>query len=848
MSETSEIQESQQKAEEQEQAGGDATERFGGGGGGHNKMLLIGYLGLMGLVALSLWALLGAGEGLKPPPPGGGKPPDPRSEISADKILWHLLLAGIVILIASRVVGGLLRRVHQPHVIGEIIAGILLGPSLLGAIWPSAFEFLFPEDLMSYLDTLAQMGLIFYMFLVGLELDFSLMRGRGHAAIWVSHVSIIAPFLMGVALALWLFPSLGAGGRFAPFALFLGAAMSITAFPVLARILTDRGLYKTRIGTVALTVGAVDDVTAWCMLAIVITVARASGMTSSAITIGILMVFIAFMLYAVRPVMARVSRYYETRGMSGAFLAALFVGLLLSALVTDRLHIHVIFGAFLFGAIMPHDSGFVRDLTEKLEDFSVVFLLPFFFTFSGIRTDIFSIGGSLKNWLLTLAILAVAIVGKWGGSKLAARFAGLSWREAGALGVLVNCRGLTELIILNIGLQLKVLSPAIFAMLVVMAVVTTLMTEPALTLYYPREVQRKMIKEEATDEEAAEQEEDERWKIVVAVGGPEISAQLTDVATLVAGDREEEAEVTLLRVVPVSGTEVSHAAAVQDFMLQAAADRLRPLREDVEEAGFEANPVAIAGSHVGETISRVSNELDGDLVLMGYHKPLFGHRQLGGKVGHVLRDARADVAVLVDPEGPRDFALQEGARILVPYGGKFHEEAGLDLALRLARASGAGLTLLAPEGDEAEERAAEAREGSGVPLELVPVDGDVTQALVERAADFDLLVLGVGDRWMTQQQTLATVREEVMEKAGTPYLLVRRRGGALGHLSRWWARVKRTPQVLAEVYASDGDAQATAGKAGEETRQRLGDEDDENRGKESSVKEAASQLDTDRNK
>jgi Kef-type K+ transport system membrane component KefB/nucleotide-binding universal stress UspA family protein len=744
--------------------------------------------------------------------------------------------------------GRLLRKVHQPHVIGEIIAGILLGPSLLGAIWPSAFDFVFPPELMSYLDVLAQIGLIFYMFLVGLELDFGLMRGRGHAAVWVSHASIIAPFLMGVALALWLFPTLGAGDKFLPFALFLGAAMSITAFPVLARILTDRGLYKTRIGTVALTVGAVDDVTAWCMLAIVITVARESGMAQSLLSIGVLMVFIAFMLKAVRPVMRRVSGYYERRGaLSGTFLAALFVGLLTSALITDRLHIHVIFGAFLFGAIMPHDSGFVRDLTEKLEDFSVVFLLPFFFTFSGIRTDIFSIGGDFKKWLMTLAILAVAILGKWGGSKLAARFVGLEWREAGALGVLVNCRGLTELIILNIGLQLGVLSPGIFAMLVIMAVVTTLMTEPALTLYYPRAVQRRMIKEETgAAPEGDEDDGDKAHKILVAVGNNELARELTQVATVVAGhgangqngdggkeggdeDGEEGegagAEITLLRVVSLSGTEVSHAPKVQDSMLQDAVDRVRPLRELVEEAGFSANPVAIAGGHVGETIARVANELDVDLVLMGYHEPLFGHRLLGGVVGDVLRDARADVAVLVDPEGPRRLGLEDGGRVLVPYGGTFHEQVGLDLALRLARSTGAGLTLLNAGDGEAEEKATQAEEGTDFPIDRVRVEGDVTEELVRRAPEFDLLVLGVGDRWATQQDTLASVREEVMEKAGKPYLLVRRFGGRRDTLRRKWAQLKRAPAVLADVYRSDGGETSTAGQAGEETRERLSKDD-----------------------
>ena len=822
---TDEQAEGEERRSAEEEGGEDSTERFGGGG---HKTLLIGYVGMLVAVGLSLWALLTVGKGLKPKGESGGSKPDPRSEISADKFIWKLLLAAIVILLVCRLVGAVLKRFHQPHVIGEIIAGILLGPSLLGAIWPWGFEHLFPTEIIAHLDVLAQLGLIFYMFLVGLELDFSLMRGRGHAAIWVSHVSIIAPFLMGVALALWLYPTLGASGKFAPFALFLGAAMSITAFPVLARILTDRGLYKTRIGTVALTVGAVDDVTAWCMLAVVITVARASGMLTSIGKILILMVFIAFMIYIVRPMMHRVSQYYERRGqLSGTFLACLFMGLLASALVTDKLKIHVIFGAFIFGAIMPHDSGFVRDLTEKLEDFAVVFLLPFFFTFSGIRTDIFAIGGSLQRWLMTLAILVVAVAGKWGGSKLAARYAGLSWREAGALGVLVNCRGLTELIILNIGLQLKVLPPSIFAMLVIMAVVTTLMTEPALTIYYPRDVQRKMIKEEDTgdggEDEGGATEED-KWKILVAVGGSRVSDELAHIATLVAGERDEAAQVTLLRVVDVSGTEVSHAPTVQEEALENAIDRLRPLVKVVEEAGLEADPVAIAASNVGEGISRVANELDVDLVIMGYHRALFGHRLLGGKVGTVLRDTRADVAVLVDPEGPREFRLGDDANILVPYGGRFHEEVGLDLALRLSSSTDAGLTLLASDDEDAESRASEARAASGVSMEFVPVDGDVTAALFERAADFDLIVLGVGDRWMTQQETLASVREEVMEKAQTPYLLVRRHGGARGHLLRWWSQIKRAPQQIADVYRSDGEQPAVARKAGEETRERLGDD------------------------
>ncbi|MGH9278240.1 MAG: cation:proton antiporter, partial [Acidimicrobiales bacterium] len=658
------------KAEGEPEASG--ADKFGHSS---SKTVAIGYGFLMGTVALALWGLLSAGKGLTAPEPEGGGVADERAHASADEIVWKLLLAAIVILVVCRLVGGLLRKIHQPHVIGEIIAGILLGPSLLGAVWPSASAFLFPTEILPFLDLLAQLGLIFYMFLVGLELDFNLIKGRGHAAVYVSHASIIAPFLMGVALSLWLYPTLGSGSKFSAFALFIGAAMSITAFPVLARILTDRGLYKTRLGTVALTVGAVDDVTAWCLLAVVITVARASGMLSAMVSIGLALLFIVFMLYLVRPLMHRVAMYYERRGqLSGTFLAMLFVGLLASALITDKLKIHVIFGAFLFGAIMPHHSGFIRDLSQKLEDFSVVFLLPLFFTFSGLRTDIFSIGSDPKLWLMTLLILVVAIAGKWGGSKLAARYVGLDWREAGALGVLVNCRGLTELIILNIGLQMGVLPPPAFAMLVLMAVITTLMTEPALTLYYPRAIQRRMIRDEKGDD-GEDEPDDERRKILVAVGNTESAHELTRLAILVAGDHPDEAgehtaaEVTLLRVVNISGTEVSHSSAVQQSMLDEAVDRLRPLRQMVEEAGIECNPIAIASGHVGETVARVANELEVHLVLMGHHEALFGHRLLGGKVGDGLRGAKADVAVFCDPPSAQSVDLGRPSRLLVPYGG-----------------------------------------------------------------------------------------------------------------------------------------------------------------------------------
>ncbi|MDQ3932290.1 MAG: universal stress protein, partial [Actinomycetota bacterium] len=394
-------------------------------------------------------------------------------------------------------------------------------------------------------------------------------------------------------------------------------------------------------------------------------------------------------------------------------------------------------------------------------------------------------------------------------------------------------------IILNIGLQLNVLPSSAFAMMVIMAVVTTLMTEPALAIYYPRHLQRKMIRaveeeEEREEDEVVEEvlEEEgegaaegaearpERRRVLVAVGKPDAAEELTQMATLLAGDGgERNAEITLLRVVDVSGTEVSHAPSVQDSMLEDAVERLRPFVEAVEEAGFDADPLAIASGHVGETIARIANEREVDLVLLGYHVALFGERLLGGTVGEVLREADADVAVLVDPDGPRQLRVTEDTRILVPFGGGFHEEAGLDIARRLSAASGGEVALLGPASDEDElqEQASNASEDGGATASPLPVEGDLTDELVDRSDDFDLLVLGVSDSW-GRGGNLASVREEVMEHSGTPYLIVRRHGEGGGML-RWWNNLKRAWQRSDSSRSEEGQQEVS--QAEEQTKERL---------------------------
>jgi Kef-type K+ transport system membrane component KefB/nucleotide-binding universal stress UspA family protein len=784
-----------QVADQAEDARDGATERFGSGN--RKRLIALYLLGVIPVIIL-IQLLLGAGSRLTGPEVGTGSG-GPTGQ-SAEDILWRLLLASVVIIVAARLFGAAARRLHQPEVIGEIIAGIALGPSALGAVWPEATAFLFPDEVMPYLDVLANLGLIFFMFLVGLELDARLLRGRGHAAVWVSHASIIAPFLSGVALALVLFPTLGSPqGSFTSFALFLGASMSITAFPVLARILTERGLYRTKLGAVTLTCAAVDDVTAWCILAVVVTVVRATGASGAAVTIGLSIAFITAMLLVVRPLMNRLAAYHAQRGrLTTVALAAIFAGIIISALITDRIGIHVIFGAFLAGAVMPHRPAFVEEITEKIHDFSVLFLLPIFFAFSGIRTEIGRIE-SPRMWLLTGLVLLVAVIGKWGGSTFAARFVGLEWRESSALGVLMNCRGLTELIILNIGLELGVLPPTLFAMLVLMAVATTVMTEPLLALHYPRDVQRQMVADSTSDDEKAATEP-RRRKILVPVANPRTERDLVQLATALAQTQQPPAQLVLLRVVELPTSTYRVGIAGQESMVEQAANGLRPLVSEAESGGLQAVPLVLASSSVDETVARVAAAREVDLVLIGRHQGIFGERLLGGTVGQILRNTKTDVAVLATPPGRR-LQLAEGSKIAVPYAMGIHEQAALDAAVRLATHTSGEIQLLGPSGsgDLVHSLAAETYERSGVWTTPVPLDGDIAKALEEHTADADLVVMGLSDTWLRKRGP-SEIRHAIMERLETPLLIVRRH---MRRSERVGLLVRRTRKP-AEWMSSDG--------------------------------------------
>ena len=450
------------------------------------------YAALVGIPLLGLLPILQLGKRLTPPPAlGVGVASKAAAGPTAAVPDLLLLIVQIgVVLIASRVVGLAFRRIGQPQVMGEMAAGIMLGPSLLGWAAPGLSATLFPPASLGFLSSLSQVGLLIFMFLIGLELDPARLRGNGHTAVVTSHASIIAPFFLGASLALLLYSHLAPGGvDFSGFALFMGAAMSVTAFPVLARILTERDLLKTRVGSVAIACAAVDDVTAWCILAIVVVIVRATGGGHAADalprTLAGSALYLGAMLYWARPLLRRLEALHQRRArLTQDLLTVVLLLALGSAWVTEWLGIHALFGAFLAGAVLPKGRQFVHDLTAKLEDVTVVLLLPLFFAFTGLRTRFGLVSGP-ELWLYCALVVAVAVLGKFGGSTVAARVTGMPWRSAGAIGVLMNTRGLMELVILNVGLDLGVLSPTLFAMMVLMALATTFMTSPLLQLIYP---------------------------------------------------------------------------------------------------------------------------------------------------------------------------------------------------------------------------------------------------------------------------------------------------------------------------------------------------------------------------
>ncbi len=395
-----------------------------------------------------------------------------------------ILLAQIItIIFVARFFGWIFKKIGQPTVIGEIIAGIVLGPSLLGMYFPEFSAILFPVESLGNLKFLSQIGLILFMFVIGMELDLKVLKNKANEAVVISHASIVIPFTLGIGLAYFVYNKFAPEGvNFLAFSLFMGIAMSITAFPVLARIVQERGIHKTKLGAIVITCAAADDITAWCLLAVVIAIVKAGTFVSSLYIIGLALVYVLAMLFIVKPFLKRIGDLYGSKdAIVKPVVAIFFLTLILSSYATEVIGIHALFGAFMTGAIMPDAAKFRTIFIEKVEDVSLILLLPLFFVFTGLKTEIGLINDPYL-WKVTGFIILVAVVGKFLGSALAAKFVGQNWQDSLTIGALMNTRGLMELIVLNIGLELKVLTPEVFTMMVIMALVTTFMTGPALDL------------------------------------------------------------------------------------------------------------------------------------------------------------------------------------------------------------------------------------------------------------------------------------------------------------------------------------------------------------------------------
>jgi Kef-type K+ transport system membrane component KefB/nucleotide-binding universal stress UspA family protein len=716
-----------------------------------------------------------------------------------------LVLVQVLLVIAlSRLMGQACRALKQPLVIGEIIAGIMLGPSLLGLIFPDLAASLFPADTIPYLDILAQIGLIFFMFLIGLELNPKYLKGQLDIAILISHVSILVPFALGSILALLLYPLVSSDQvSFTAFGLFLGAAMSITAFPVLARIITENNLQKSKLGTLALTCAAVDDVTAWCLLAVAIAVTRTNSVVGAIPTIVESLIYIAFMIVVGRWLLEKLEIHYQRKGkLTPLVLSWIYMGVVVSALITELIGIHLIFGAFLLGAVMPKNENLVREIAEKTEDFILIFLLPVFFAYSGLKTQI----GLLNRpelWLLCGLVLTVAIVGKYVGTYIAARVSGVENRDASALGWLMNTRGLTELIVLNIGLKFGVISPLLFTMLVIMALVTTFMTSPLLEWIYPKRLIRLNVVETETEGKITQQPTIS-YKILVPVANPNTQRGLLQLATAIAG--EKTAVVHPLSLIELEEDYLYESTPEEaERLITKRRSGIEEIINTIEPSSVRNNIIPIVGisQDVARETGHIATTEQANLILVGWHRSAFTNNSLGGRVGQILNSSPTDVAVFVDKrqseqltnlDSPDILSPTQWQSLLVAYANNIHDDLALSLALRMLFSDSErhlGIIQFAQTDPAIEGISSELWQTiEGLPknvrsrIEITSVEaGDPIQSVIQASSFADLTIAGTSRTWGIERQTLGRYTDKLAKECQSSLLIARRYNQVAYHIT-----------------------------------------------------------------
>ena len=534
-----------------------------------------------------------------------------------------LLLQIITIIAFARIFGFLCKKIGQPAVLGEIIAGIILGPSLLGLFAPGASSFLFPPESLNSLHFFSQIGLILFMFIVGMDVDFKVLGRRAPEAFVVSHASIIMPFTLGMVLAYYIFTSFApAGVTFLSFALFIGISMSITAFPVLARILRERGMMKTRLGALAITCAAIDDISAWCLLASLIAIVKAGSFVSSLFTILLSILYVVFMFLIVRPFLKRFGDIFTSKeGISKAVVAVFLITLLGSAYLTEIIGIHALFGAFIAGLIMPPNIRFRSILIEKIEDITLIVFLPIFFVISGLRTEI-GLLNSLWLWKVTGIVILIAIAGKFAGSALSLRFVGQSWRESLIVGALMNTRGLMQLVVLSIGYDLGVISPEIYTIMIIMALVTTLMTGPALDLINKFLPEKIPLAEEAG--------KPLKYRILISFGNPDNGKVMLRIANSFVRKKPESSVITALHLSPSNDI---HKYNIEEYERTS----FLPVLKEAGELNLKIGKIFKASQDIERDIIETANSGSFDLLIAGKAHSLYEGSLLGRLIQIISR-------------------------------------------------------------------------------------------------------------------------------------------------------------------------------------------------------------------
>ena len=541
-----------------------------------------------------------------------------------------ILLAQIItIILVARFFGWVFKKIGQPSVIGEIIAGIVLGPSLLGMHFPEFSAALFPVESLGNLKFLSQIGLILFMFVIGMELDLKVLKNKANEAVVISHASIVIPFALGIGLAYFVYNRFAPEGvKFLSFSLFMGIAMSITAFPVLARIVQERGIHKTRLGAIVITCAAADDITAWCILAVVIAIVKAGTFVSSLYIISLALIYVVAMLFIVKPFLKRIGDLYGSKdSIIKPVVAIFFLVLILSSYATEVIGIHALFGAFMAGAIMPDVPKFRTLFIDKVEDVSVILLLPLFFVFTGLKTEIGLINDPYL-WKVTFFIILVAVVGKFFGSALAAKFVGQNWRDSLTIGALMNTRGLMELIVLNIGLELKVLTPEVFTMMVIMALVTTFMTGPALDL-----INYIFKTKDVYDLEVMQNHS--KYRILISFGNNEKGRSLLRLANSLIKKQKDSSSITAMHL---SLSDEMHQFNMEDK----EKNSFYPIVEESRLLNQDITTIFKVTMDIETEIADIANQGDYDLLLVGLGKSIFEGTILGKVIGFTTRIINPD--------------------------------------------------------------------------------------------------------------------------------------------------------------------------------------------------------------